>query len=378
MFLLQIMKLTQLELINFRNYKKLKLKLSKNINIFIGNNGQGKTNILESIYILGITKSHRYGEQISLIKRNMEVAKIKGVLVKDKIINDLEIDIYKNSKKTYINKTEIKKISKYIANLNVIMFNPDDLEIIKGSPQVRRNFLNIQISQLDLDYINNLNEYNKILKIRNEYLKTLSINNYADKRYLDIITDKLIDKSLYIYRKRIEYINLINKNIDDIYFYITNNRGLHILYESSINLDNLNDDDFKLKLKNKFDNNYKREIMQGNTLYGPHRDDFSFYLSEDNLRIFSSQGGQRLAVICFKLSEIDIFKSKTGYYPILLLDDIFSEIDNKKKNKLIKYIDNNIQTVITATDLKNINKKIIDNAKIFEVNSGYVKEREAK
>ena len=153
---------------------------------------------------------------------------------------------------------------------------------------------------------------------------------------------------------------------------------LFIKYECSSGVSEFAEDNIRKLMKSKLDSNYNREIMQGNTLFGPHRDDFSFYIGDDNLRIFSSQGGQRLAVIVLKLSELPIFKKFTGFYPILLLDDIFSEIDSKKRNRLVKYINCDIQTIITATDLKNINKKLLDDAKIFEVFSGDIREREAK
>lgn len=375
MFLIGIMRLSKLELINFRNYKKIKINLNKNINIFIGNNGQGKTNILEAIYILAITKSHRYGDQINLIRKEMELAKIKGILKKDRIISDLEINISKNSKKISINSSEIKKLSDYITNMNVIMFTPDDLDIIKGSPQIRRNLLNIEISQLDKNYVKYLNEYNKILKMRNEYLKTLYINNIGDKRYLDIITDNLIDRAIYIYKKRFEFIEKLNNNLESIYYNITGYKDLKIIY-NSLELDKYDEEYIKNKLKSKFESNYKKELAIGSTLYGPHRDDLLFKIGDDDVRIFSSQGGQRLAVVALKLAEIPIFKEITGYYPILLLDDIFSEIDGKKRNKLIKYINNDFQTIITTTDLKNVNKKLIENAKIFEVFSGNIRERD--
>lgn len=368
--------LTNLELINFRNYKKTKIKFGKNINIFIGNNGQGKTNILEAIYILAVTKSHRFGDQFNLIRKGSEIAKIKGTEKVDKIIKDLEVDIFKNDKKTYINKTEIKKASLYVTNLNVIMFTPDDLDIIKGSPQVRRNLLNIEISQMDSEYIKYLNEYNKILKTRNEYLKSMYINNISDNRYLDIITDKLIDRAVKIYKYRFDFVKLINENITEIYKNISDIDDLKIKYVNSLYLDNFDEDNIKNLLFKKFKSNLSRELQQGNTLYGPHRDDFSFLINEEEVRIFASQGCQRLAIIAFKLAEIEIFYQKIGYKPILLLDDIFSEIDSKKRSKLIKYIDKDLQVIITATDLKNINKKLLDNSKIFEVFSGNVRERE--
>ena len=368
--------LTKLELIHFRNYRKCSIKLSKNVNIFIGNNGQGKTNILEAIYVLAVTKSHRFGEQEYLIQKDKEIAKIKGTLKVDKIYKDLEVDIGKNYKNTYINKTEIRKKQDFITNLNVILFTPDDLEIIKGAPQVRRNLLNIEISQMDKDYIKYLNEYNKILKNRNEYLKTLYINRLSDYRYLDILTEKLIDRAVIIYKYRMNFLGNINENICKIYEDITGNKGLKVVYQNSLDIKEFDEEKIRNVFKSKLKKHLDREMQQGSTLYGPHRDDFSFYLGEDNVRIFSSQGSQRLAVIAFKLAEISIFKKNTGQVPILLLDDIFSEIDSKRKRKLISFIPDDVQTIITATDLKNINKKLLENSKIFEVFCGNIRERE--
>jgi len=371
--------LGKLELINFRNYRKCSIKFGKNINIFIGNNGQGKTNILEAIYVLAVTKSHRFGEQMNLIRKESELAKVKGSIKVGKYGRDLEVNIGKNYKKVFLNKTEIRKISDYITNLNVILFTPDDLDIIKGSPQIRRNLLNVEISQISSSYIQALNEYNKILKTRNEYLKTMYINHLSDTRYLDILTDKLTVRAAYIYQYRYQFLKKINDSISTIYEKITGVSDLHVIYENSIELKG----DFSLeeieeRLRKKFQKHVDREIQQGNTLYGPHRDDFSFYIGEDNVKLFSSQGGQRMAVIALKLAEIPIFKEMTGENPILLLDDIFSEIDSKRKSKLVSYIRDDVQTIITATDLKNINKKMLEDSKLFEVFSGNIRERERK
>ena len=368
--------LTKLDLVQFRNYKKCSIKLGKNINIFIGNNGQGKTNILEAIYVLAVTKSHRFGEQYNMIRRGSDLAKVKGIVRLDKIYKDLEVDIGKIQKKTFLNRTEIRKISDYITNLNVILFTPDDLDIIKGAPQGRRNLLNIEISQINQHYLQCLNEYNKILKTRNEYLKTLYINHLSDFRYLDILTDKLIDRAVYIYRYRMQFLSDINQRLPIIYKDITGYDNLYIRYDNSIDIDGFDEDFVRLLLKRKFKSHLERELQQGSTLYGPHRDDFCFYLGDENVRLYVSQGGQRLAIIAFKLAEVSIFKECTGQTHILLLDDIFSEIDSKKRRKLITYIQNDVQTIITATDLKNINKKTLENSKIFEVFSGNIREKE--
>ena len=367
--------LTKISLLNFRNYKKIDLKLSKGVNIFVGNNAQGKTNILESIYLLALTKSHRLGIENTLIKIGEEKAKIKGTVKDDKIFRDLEVQLEKQQKKVLVNRTEIRRIADYITNLNVIIFTPDDLNIIKDSPQIRRNLLNIEMSQLSRSYIQLYNEYSKILKNRNEYLKRMYINHLSDEKYLHILDEKLIERAIRIYQCRRSFLDRINQKIGVIYQNITGVSGLSIYYEPNIELSTFTSEEITKKMQFKLSANFDRELSQGTTLYGPHRDDFSFYLDDENMRFYASQGQQRLAIICFKLAEIEIFKEDTDTMPILLLDDIFSEIDRKKKNKLLKYIENDIQTIITTTDLKDIQKSVLQNAKIFDVRGGFVTER---
>ena len=196
------------------------------MNIFIGNNAQGKTNILEAITMLALTKSHRVGVNPNIIMFNKKKAQIKGIVKKDKLLLKLEINISEEGKNLKVNQSDIKKVTDYISNLNVIVFTPDDLEIVKGSPNIRRNLLNIQLSQISKKYLNTYNEYNKLLKTRNEYLKILFNNSIADKNYLDVITDKLIEKAIIIYQQRKEYLDLINSSIDNYYKYISDDSGL--------------------------------------------------------------------------------------------------------------------------------------------------------
>lgn len=367
--------LTRISLVNFRNYKKISIKFDKHMNIFIGNNAQGKTNILESIYILAITKSHRYGNENHLIKKDAEQAKIFGSLKVDKIPRDLEVVINKQKKVVKLNKTEIRRISDYITNMNVIMFCPDDISIIKDSPQVRRNLLNIEISQLYKEYITIYNEFNKILKTRNEYLKLMYVNHLSDERYLDILTDKLIEKSVIIYKYRNDFIAKVNENIGEIFKKITEVANLKVKYIPNIEFENFSDEVISKKLSEKFTKNRNKELQIGSTLYGPHRDDFSFLVGNDDIKIFGSQGQQKIALISFKLAEISIFRAVHDTSPILLLDDIFSEIDNKKKNQIIKFLKDDIQVFITTTDLKNINKSLLKEAKIIEVHAGKLIEK---
>ena len=374
-FLLIILKLTKLKLTNFRNYSNLNIKFSNNMNIFIGNNAQGKTNLLESIVFLSLTKSHRVGQNPNVVMFNKNVCKINGVIKKADIITKLECRIG-DKKELFKNGTIIRKVSDYISNLNVIVFGPDDLDIVKGSPNNRRNLLNIELSQIDKDYLNTYNEFNKILRIRNEYLKMMYSNSLTDKSYLDILTDKFIEKSIYIYQKRNEFINKINESVNDNYNLISKGDNIRVIYENNIHFDNYEVDEIRKEMESIIRDNYYKEIKYGMSLYGPHRDDFSFYINDSDIKYYGSQGQQKLAILSFKLSEIDIFEDITLEKPILLLDDIFSEFDIKKRNNLIKYINSkDIQSFITTTDLKNINKRYLDSASIYEVKDGNIERK---
>ncbi|MBP3841213.1 MAG: DNA replication/repair protein RecF [Bacilli bacterium] len=367
------MKLTKINLLNFRNYGRLSISLNKSMNIFIGDNAQGKTNILEAISFLSLTKSFRVINEPDLIKFSKERAVVKGKVKDENSIKELEIDVEKGKKSLFINKTQIRRTSDYISNLITISFTPDDLEIIKSSPSVRRNILNIQISQLSKTYLITYNEYNKILKTRNEYLKTLFSNSLADKNYFDILTDKLISKAVTIYKMRKEYIELVNQNISSIYQKIGSSKEKLVLkYEPNVEFSSFEDELIKEKLIKIYKKNYFKELNNGMTLFGPHRDDFSFYLEDKNLKLYGSQGQQKLSVLCYKISEISIFEKILKTKPLLLFDDIFSELDIKKRNKLLKYVQEDIQSIITTTDIKNINKKYLDNAYVFQVIDGNI------
>ena len=367
--------LRKIKLINCRNYSKLQLDFKNNINIIIGDNAQGKTNILESIYTLALTKSYRTTNDMNLIKFNQEKFIITGEIKDDKVYKKLSLEFYKNNKTVKINDNNISKISDYVGNLFVIISSPDDLQMIKGSPNERRNFLNIEISQLSSNYIKKYNEFNKILKMRNDYLKLLYTNNLSDYKYLEILTDNLIEREIDIYIERHNFIDNINREISDIYENITGIKNLKLIYQPNIDLGDYNPENIRKSLKEKYQNNLQKEILMGMTLYGPHRDDFTFKIDDKDIKIYGSQGQQKLAFIALKFSEIPIFEEKTDTKPIILLDDIFSELDKKKKNKLIQYIDNDYQVIITSNDTKDINKKIVDRANIYIINNGKIIEK---
>lgn len=363
--------LKNLKLKNFRNYDNLDISLSPKTTIIYGDNGQGKTNLLESVYVLAFTKSHRSFIDKNLIKSNKESAVIKGTILND-ISYNLEIILSKNKKEVKIDNNSVPKLADYIEKMNIIIFYSDDLELIKGSPSERRKYLNLELSQISPNYYNTINDYNKLLKIRNDYLKQISSGEEIDQNYFKVLTDYIVEKSIFIYQMRHKYIERLNKICPDIFKEITGKEDFNIVYKPSIDLEDLSKDNIRKNLIEAFNNNIDREIKIKSTLYGPHHDDFEFHLKGENLKNYGSQGQQRIAVLSLKLSEIKILKDYKKTSPIILLDDVFSELDNDKKNNLLKFIDNDMQVVITTTDLYNIDQKIIDKAKLIEISGGKI------
>jgi len=363
------MKIKNINVVNFRNYNNLSIEFNENMNIFIGNNGEGKTNILESIYVLAITKSHRLYIDKNLITNSKNIMKLSGKILTDKGIKTLELLMNNKGKRVSVDKVIYKRISDYISNLIVILFSPDDLELIKGSPGVRRKYINIEIGQIDNKYLFYLNEYNNLLKMRNEYLKSVSIDN-IDMNYINVLNTQLCEKADKIYKYRYDYINNLNEIIKNIYGDLSNGE-LFIKYINNLELKEYSSDIKDILLK-KLNDNIKREIYTGNTMYGPHRDDIEFYLNGNNVRDYGSQGQQRLSVLCMKFAEVELFKQMKGEYPILLLDDIFSELDMDKKNSIVKYLNKGIQVFITSTDINDIDKSILINSKVYNIKDGNI------
>ena len=343
------MKLQKIYLKNYRNYDDILLELNNNLNIIIGDNAQGKTNLLESIYVLAVTKSFLSINDKNLINFNSRYSMIKGIVDYNGSYDELELLINENGKVVKINKKEIKKLSDYISKINVILFSSDSIRIFKDSPSCRRKYFNIQISQINKIYLANLNEF----------LKIININKESDMNYLDILNDKYIGLSIVIYNFRRKYVDLVNKYIDGIFSSITGLEGLKMIYTS--NVSNLDKDMFKDKLKS----NLSREIQYKITFIGPNRDDFYFDLNGKNLSLYGSNGQIRSAVLALKLAEVKLFTDVLSDTPILLLDDIFSELDIDKRNKVIKYLDNDIQTIVTTTDIENIDKNVRNKANVY-------------
>ena len=330
------MHIRKIELTNFRNYDKFKIDNLEDINVIIGANGIGKTSIIESIYVASTARSFKNNDENVMIKSNSDYFKIK-VMVDDEIrTKQLEYLLTNNGKKTKINSRLKKKISDYIFQYKVVLFSPDELKIIKESPTVRRNYLNVNLSQINKTYIKLLNTYNVLIKNKNEYLKKLYINGNLDERYLDILDLKIAEIGSQICLIRKEYIDKINKRIKRIFKKFKKNDEVYVDYQSQFL--NKSNDEILLHLKK----NRIYEETIGFTKTGVHRDDFEFLHNGKNAKEYSSQGLQKLILLSFKMAELEVLIDDYYEEPILLLDDLFSELDIINQNSII----NNLNTKI--------------------------------
>lgn len=361
------MKIDSLSLMNFRNYETLNISFG-NLNIIYGLNGSGKTNIVEAIYMLALTKSFRINNDKIMIKKGKIKAKIKGNVLKKNDENEFGVEISNDGKIVTINGEKQDKVSDYVSRINVILFNPSDTRLIDDAPSERRKMLNIEISQIYKEYLVVLTNYQRILKQRNFYIRGMYINGSYTSEYLDILTKKLVEFGKVICKYRQDFIDNINKYIKSNYEKIFGSGTLKIRYVSTFK--NKSEDD----LIKRFKDNYQKELSVGKTLEGIHHDDIMFILDNNNLKEWGSEGQRKNAIISFKLAEINVINEIKGYYPILILDDLFSELDKEKITNLLGMLDRNVQTFITTTDLKNISKKVIKDAKKIKVCDGAIEE----
>ncbi len=363
------MKIDNLNLLNFRNYESLNISFD-NLNIIYGPNGSGKTNIVEAIYTLALTKSFRINNDKVMIKKGRIKARIKGYVSKNDDANEFGVEISQNGKVVTINGEKKDKLSDYVSRINVILFNPSDTRLITDAPSERRKLLNIEISQIYKEYLVLLANYQRILKQRNFYIRGMYVNGSYTSEYLDILTKKLIEYGLSISRYRSQFIDNINKYISSNYEKIFGFGVLKLRYVS--NFKNKTSDE----LIKRFKENYQRELAVGKTLEGVHHDDVLFILDNNNLKEWGSEGQKKNAIISFKLAEINVIKDIKGYNPVLILDDLFSELDKEKITNLLGMLDRSVQTFITSTDLKDVSKKVIMDAKKIKVYDGVLEEEE--
>lgn len=334
------MYIKKIKLINFRNYIEQEINLNKNINIIYGYNGEGKTNIIESIFLCSIGKSFRTNKEKELINFNKNITSLYIEYEKKDRDGNIKIEI-SDKKNIFINGIKIKKLSDLLGNMNIVIFTPDDINILKDGPQKRRRFLDIMISQLRPNYVNILNSYNKTLEQRNNYLKQIKFDNKEDNM-LDIWNEKLAEYGEKIYKYRNEFIEKIKIKIENIHKDITENK-------EKINIEYISDCFNKEEYLNLLKQRKNLDIIKGFTTKGIHRDDFIIYINGEQVNIYGSQGQNRTAILSLKVSELEVIYDEIGEYPILLLDDFMSELDEKRRRNFLYNIKDK-QVIITCTD----------------------------
>lgn len=357
------MLIKSLQLENIRNYDSLMIEFDKGTNILYGDNAQGKTNILEAIYLSATTKSHKASKDKDIIQFGKEEGHIRTYLEKDNF--EIKVDMHLRSTRTKyiaIDNQKIKKAAELLGILNVVFFSPEDLTIIKNGPSERRRFVDMELCQLDKFYLYNLNHYNKIVNQRNKLLKDLYLNPDL-KETLNIWDSQLVSFGSKIIERRKMFVNQLNEIIYDIHTKLSGGKEeLIIEYEPDVQIEY-----FESKLKT----NQERDIRLKQTSVGPHRDDFSFIVGKIDIRKFGSQGQQRTAALSLKLSEIELVKKITKDTPVLLLDDVLSELDSSRQNYLLNSI-GDIQTIITCTGLDEFVNNRFEINKVYKVVEGSV------
>ena len=353
------MLITSLKLQNFRNYKEEKINFNNDVNIIYGDNAQGKTNILEAVFVTSIGKSFRTSKDKELIKIGEDFSRIEVDFSKSDRNGTIKVEIA-DKKNIFVNGVKIKKLSELLGNMNIVIFTPDDINIFKNGPDKRRRFLDIFISQLRPNYIYNLNMYLKALEQRNNYLKQIKFENKSEE-FLDIWDEKITEYAEKVFKYRFEFINKLKEKIKTVHSIITeNNENIDIEYVS----DFFNKEEFLKKLKA----TKKIDIMKGYTTKGIHRDDFNVYINDNLVNVFGSQGQRRTAVLSLKMSELNVIYDEIGENPILLLDDFMSELDEKRRTNFLNNI-RDTQILVTCTD-----KFILEKNKfnLYNVKSGMI------
>lgn len=376
------MKIKELKLLYFRNYMSLNIQAHPSLNVLVGDNANGKTNLIESIFCLALGKSYRTKSDSECIMFGEDATAMSCVLNKKERNIDIMLAISSKGKNAKIAGVKKSKLTDFVGELNVVLFSPEDLQIIKGSPSLRREFINREFYQFSRIYHKNYLMYQHLLKQRNVYLKSVRKNpkDEVSLTYLETLTIQLAKVALYITKERVRFVKdiavLAKKNMLNI---SNGSENLKIIYKSSI-LENLgieNIDDERLTSENIANLMMKKsfdDIMRGSTKIGPHHDDLGFYINDLDAKIYASQGQQRSIVLALKLSEIEYLNQKTGTYPILLLDDVLSELDKNRQLKLLSAINEKVQTFITTPSITDIKENLLKNSKVFYINHGNISE----
>ena len=376
------MKIKSLKLLYFRNYLSTNIEVHPSLNVLVGNNANGKTNIIESIFCLALGKSYRTKSDSECIMFGETATAMSCIVNKNNRELDIMLGINNKGKSAKIAGIKKTKLTDFVGELNVVLFSPEDLQIVKGSPTLRREFMNREFYQFSRIYHKYYLMYQHLLKQRNSYLKDMRKNpkDEMSLAYLETLTSQLAKVALYITKERVSFVQDISKLTYKNMLNISNGQEtLKIKYKSSVldalNIAEINDESFteenltKVMMKKSFD-----DIMRGSTKIGPQHDDLEFYINDLDAKMYASQGQQRSIVLSLKLAEINYLKEKTGTYPVLLLDDVLSELDKNRQLKLLDAINENVQTFITTPSISDIKEDLLRKAKVFKIENGNISE----
>ena len=376
------MRIKSLKLLYFRNYLSMNIDVHPSLNVLVGNNANGKTNIIESIFCLALGRSYRTKSDSECIMFGETATAMSCVVNKNDKNLDIMLGISNKGKSAKIAGVKKNKLTDFVGELNVVLFSPEDLQLVKGSPSLRREFINREFYQFSRIYHKYYLMYQHLLKQRNSYLKDMRKNpkDEISLAYLETLTFQLAKVAIYITKERVSFVQDISKLTYKNMMNISNGQeSLTIKYKSSVleslNIADVTEEGFteenltKVMMKKSFD-----DIMRGSTKIGPHQDDLGFYINDLDAKMYASQGQQRSIVLSLKLAEINYLKSKTGTYPVLLLDDVLSELDKNRQLKLLDAINENVQTFITTPSISDIKEDLLKKAKVFKIENGNISE----
>jgi DNA replication and repair protein RecF len=361
------MTLRQVSLKDYRNYPSLELALNPNITILVGDNAQGKTNLVEAIYLLSTGRSHRVQDERLLIRHDQAFAVCKARFEESSPM-DLKVVLHEKGKTLFYQNQPLKRSSEFIGKMNAVLFSPADMDLFEASPRARRRLLDIELGKINPQYMERLLHYAKVLKDRNALLKQAPV----DEAYLEVLTEALIEHQLELIPLRRSFVANINEHLEKVYQELSiDTLSLRLNYKGPVQ----EGDALKEALSERYLKQRDRDYAFKQTHVGIHRDDLEFQLAGRNVLNLASQGQKRMVIIALKCALIEVIEAKTGRKPILLLDDVFSELDHKRKRALFELLHQNTQTIITTTDLDQLQLWMKDDVSVYEVSSGTVTPR---
>ncbi|RIV17644.1 DNA replication/repair protein RecF [Alicyclobacillaceae bacterium I2511] len=371
------MHIEKLILQQFRNYKNQLLTLHPHLNVLTGDNAQGKTNVLEAVYYLAVGKSHRTNHDMDLIQQGQTMAQLQVVISREEREQELVLQLRGHTKTARINGIVQSKMTDFIGRLQVVLFAPEDLSLVKGGPSVRRRFIDIELGQSQPAYLYHLGQYARTLQQRNALLKQFA-HGTRDEEYLSVFDQPLAEHGAQVWLRRSRFLLRMSELVQHTYATLSSSREhLTLDYDCSLpGVDLLHNSTSVTALSEAFQNalrqKHELDCRQGHTSLGPHRDDLLFFLDGQNVQSYASQGQQRTIVLALRLAEIDLLREEAGEYPVLLLDDVLSELDNQRQQNLVLAMSEKVQIILTTANFIQLPKTMTQQARLFQVCSGII------